>query len=129
MVQGLVNARLEAIVNLSVMGPAGEDREIDAVVDTGFTDFLTLPHETVVELGLVFSGFLTAVLADGSPKELDVFEVTVMWDGRPRHVLALSSQGAPLVGMGLMAACCGMGRHNLYVEVVNGGRVVLQATE
>ena len=123
MVQGLVNARLEAIVNLSVMGPAGEDREIDAVVDTGFTDFLTLPHETVVELGLVFSGFLTAVLADGSPKELDVFEVTVMWDGRPRHVLALSSQGAPLVGMGLMH------RHNLYVEVVECGRVAVQATE
>ena len=123
MIQGVVNGALEAIVVLSVTGPLGLTRDIEAVVDTGFDGFLFLPAELTEDLDLEFAYFTPVVLADETTDKFNVFNVTVMWDGRPRHVQTLASQGAPLVGMGLL-------HHNsLFVEVVEGGRVVAQATE
>ena len=55
---------------------------IDAVVDTGFTRFLTLPPAMVAELGLGYRGVNSVILADGSETTLEVYGVTVLW-GRP----------------------------------------------
>ena len=43
MIEGVVNAAYEAVIRLSLRGPSGQAREIDAVIDTGFNGFLTLP--------------------------------------------------------------------------------------
>ena len=43
MIQGVVNAALEAVIPLTLQGPAGQTREIEAVIDTGFSGSLTLP--------------------------------------------------------------------------------------
>ena len=69
MIEGNVNAHLEAIVTLPLLGPAGQAREIDAVVDTGFNGYLILPPMLVAELGLPVVGDGEAVLADGSEAE------------------------------------------------------------
>ena len=66
MIQGEVNTAYEAVITLSVQGPEGQAREVDAVVDTGFTGFLTLPPALVTELGLPFETTGHATLADGS---------------------------------------------------------------
>ena len=42
LIAGAVNAVYEPVVTLVVQGPAGETLEIDAVIDTGFTGFLTV---------------------------------------------------------------------------------------
>ena len=34
--EGVVNAHLEAIITVSLLGPAGQTKEVNAVVDTGF---------------------------------------------------------------------------------------------
>ena len=94
---------------------------MDAVVDTGFTRFLTLPPATVEELGLRYRGVNSVVLADGSETTLEVYGVTVLWDGRPRDVVAYVSDTTPLIGMSLLH------RHNLSVDVEDGGSVVIQA--
>ena len=60
-----MNAAYEAVITLSVQGPEGQAREVDAVVDTGFTGFLTLPPALVAELGLTFETTGHATLADG----------------------------------------------------------------
>ena len=52
MIEGVVNAAYEAVIRLSLRGPLGQAREIDAVIDTGFNGFLTLPPVLVAELGL-----------------------------------------------------------------------------
>ena len=45
MIEGVVNAAHEAVVPLTVSGPAGVRREIEAIIDTDFGGFLTLPSE------------------------------------------------------------------------------------
>ena len=55
MIEGTVNAAYEAVVPLPLRGPSGQARDVDAVVDTGFTRFLTLPPAMIAELGLGFS--------------------------------------------------------------------------
>ena len=55
MIQGVVNAANEAIITIPLQGSEGRTREIEAVVDTGYSGFLTLPTGLVDELGLPFA--------------------------------------------------------------------------
>ena len=123
MIQGVVNAAYEPVIPLTVQGPAGQRREIEAVVDTGYNGYLTLPPALASSLGLPFVTTNPAFLADGSEVTFDVYSVTVLWDGHPQDVDAHMSDTTPLVGMRLLD------RHNLNIEVVEGGRVVIQASE
>ncbi len=47
MIEGFVNANLEAVITIPLRGPTGQTREIDAVIDTGFNGYLTLPPMAV----------------------------------------------------------------------------------
>ena len=121
MIEGVVNSSYEAVIPLSLRGPAGQAQEVEAVIDTGFTGFVTLPPSLVAELGLVFMGTSEATLADGSEMSFDAYDVTVLWEGQPRDVLIDEAETTPLVGMLLLD------RHNLNIDVENGGRVLIQA--
>ena len=119
MIQGVVNAAYEAVIPLTVRGPAGQTQDIEAVIDTGF---LTLPSGVVMELGLPFVNTGQAALADGSQVTFDVFHAAVVWDGQRIYVEAAAADTIPLVGMRLLD------RHNLNIDVKTGGSVVIQAT-
>ena len=121
MIEGVVNSAYEAVIPLSLRGPAGQAQEVEAVIDTGFTGFVTLPPSLVAELGLVFMGTSEATLADGSEVSFDAYDVTVLWEGQPRDVLIDEADTTPLVGMLLLD------RHNLDIDVESGGRVLIQA--
>ena len=123
MIRGVVNTAYEPIVNLTVQGPSGQSQEIEAVVDTGFNGFLTLPPDLVTELGLVYRDRSRAILADGSEAFLDVYDVAVLWDSRLRNTRAGVSDTTPLVGMRLLD------RHDLSIQVRAGGRVIIEAGE
>ena len=123
MIEGYVNTNHEAVVTIPLLGPAGQTREIVAVVDTGFNGYLTLPPMLVADLGLSVVGDGEAVLADGSEAAFDVYGVTVVWDGQARFVETAAVGIDALVGMMLLD------RHSLFVEVAVGGRVVVQAME
>ena len=41
--EGLVNANKEAVVSLTIRGPEGRSPDVNAVIDTGYSGFLTLP--------------------------------------------------------------------------------------
>ena len=123
MIHGAVNAAYEAVVRLTVQGPSGQAREIEAVVDTGYNGFLSLPHDLVTELGLVYRDRGRAILADGSEVFFDIYDVAVLWDSGLWNTRASAADATPLVGMALMDG------HSLYVEVESGGRVVIQARD
>ena len=122
MIEGAVNAARQAVVGLPLRGPSGRAVEVEAVVDTGFDRFLTLPRGVVSELDLTFAGVNRVQLADGSEAALDSYAVTVLWDGEPRRVVSYVSDAAPLVGMSLLAG------HRLCVDIEHEGRVVIEAT-
>ncbi len=113
---GTVNGHREATVSLTVSGPAGS-AEVLAVIDTGFTGYLTLPPRVVATLGLVYVGRGTAILADGSDDEYDVVRGDILWFGVQRRVTVSAVGTEALVGMSLLDGC------ELRVEVVVGGAV------
>ena len=99
----------------------GRIRDIEAVVDTGYSGFLTLPHGLVSKLGLPFAYIGQALLANDAEVVFDVHHVTVLWDGQPRDIEADASGSTPLPGMLLLDG------HSLNIEVQDGGDVVIQA--
>ena len=121
MIEGVVNAAREAVVTLSLRGPAGQARDIRAVVDTGYSGFLTLPTTLVAELGLPFANLGWARLANDDEVTYDVHHATVLWDGQPRQIRADVTGSTPLLGMRLLAG------HDLSIEVERGGRVLIEA--
>ena len=123
MIEGVVTAAHEAVIALALQAPEGRTEDIEAVVDTGYSGFLTLPTALVVELRLPFAYVGRAFLANDDEVEFDVHDVTVLWDGQPRPIRADATGSIPLVGMALLNG------HNLYVDVAVGGRVVIQAIE
>jgi len=52
MIVGVVNDSYEATIPIVVRGTNGHEYEIEAVIDTGFTGFLTLPNALVESLEL-----------------------------------------------------------------------------
>ena len=121
MIEGIVNASHEAVVALRIQGPTGRSEDIEAVVDTGYSGFLTLPVALVERLGLEFTHIGHAFLANGDEASFDVYDAAVLWDGQPRRIRADAIGGAPLMGMLLLDG------HDLHVEIVEGGRVVIEA--
>ena len=123
MIQGEVNGFLEAVVSIPVRGAEGQERRIDAVIDTGYSGNLALPPALVAELELPFVIRSRSALADGTVVAFNVHGATVIWDGRSRYIDVDAVGVAPLLGMALMNS------YSMFVEVIDSGRVVLQAME
>ena len=121
MIQGAVNASREAVVALHLQGPEGRTRDIEGVVDTGYSGFLTLPAGLVAELELPFAYLGQALLANDDEVTFDVHDVTVLWDDQPRHIKADATGSTSFMGMTMLDD------HNLNIEVVSGGSVVIVA--
>ena len=66
MITGTVSADREAIVSLRLRGSDGREQEIEAIIDTAFDGFLTLPHNVIETIGLSRLGTGRVLLADGS---------------------------------------------------------------
>lgn len=101
MIVGIVQAR-EARIRLSIRGFRGLQREIEAVVDTGYTGWLTLPPPVIAALHLHWRTFGRGVLVDGRVSYFDVYQAKVEWDGRVRPVFVDEFDATPLVGMALL---------------------------
>ena len=117
MITGTVTAGREAIVSLELVGVSGARERIDAVVDTGFTESLTLPLQIVEALGLSPFDSTRAYLADGSMVEVDLYECVVIWEREHRQITAHCMKGTPLIGMDLLYG------HFLGIHVADGGIV------
>jgi clan AA aspartic protease len=118
MITGKVSGS-EAHVRLRVQGPRGE-RQIEAVIDTGYTGTLTLPPSLIQTLRLPWHTFGRSMLADGSECLFDVFIATVEWDGHPRRILIDEADAEPLVGMRLMNG------YELRMQIRQNGRMSLR---
>jgi clan AA aspartic protease len=102
MITGTVNRTREAIVCLVVFGPGDRSEPVEAIIDTGFNGYLTLPPASIILLGLTLAGSEPARLADGGVVSLEYFDATIERDGQRRDVLVIATDNVPLIGMGLL---------------------------
>ncbi len=121
MINGVVNANREATIHLMAIGPQNHQQDIEAIIDTGFTGFLTLPPALVTALGLSWLCRQAGILADGRVEYFDVYVGTVIWDGQLRTVEVEAADTEPLVGTSLLD------HHALRIDVLNGGVVTITA--
>ena len=121
MIIGEINADREAELRLIVHDAAGRGNEIKAVIDTGFTDYLTLPPALITSLRLTFWELTEFVLADGNVVAFETYTATVIWDGAEKSVLVLASDGGSLIGMSLLYG------YRVIMDVVDGGSVTIEA--
>ena len=119
MIHGTVTSDREAMIDLEVSGSDRQAQRIEAIIDTGFNGFLTLPSNLISGLKLPFVGNRRATLGDGSIAVLDVYLATVLWHDRYYEVLVLQAGGGPLVGMSLLHG------NRVTLNVVDGGNVVI----
>jgi clan AA aspartic protease len=120
MMMGNVNSRREAIIQFAVLGENKQRQAIKAVIDTGYTGFLTLPSSIITKLGLTWYMQEEGILGDGSLCMFNVFEATVIWDGRIKSIEVNESETDPLVGMGLLEG------YELNIQGFAGGLVTIK---
>ena len=119
MMTGTVNADLEPVLRLTVREAGGPSHDVEAVLDTGFNGFLTLPPILIASLRLPWLCRQQGQLADGSILAFDVYVAKVDWDSQPRDVEVEAADAQPLLGMALMRGS------ELRIQVAPGGSVTV----
>ena len=120
MMQGVVNQSCEAILPIVVKNNT-TTQLIDAVIDTGFSGFLTLPPNVIAALDLTWKGRDVATLGDGTSCIFDVYIATVIWDGQYRIIDINESETVSLIGMRLLRG------YDLRIQTIEGGTVAIEA--
>ena len=106
---------------MRVRGLGGREEAVDAVLDTGFNGFLTLPPSLISDLALPFVGTTRATLRDGSTVPDDGGLINVQANRKERLVLTLASESGVLVGMSMLFG------HRVTLDVRDGGLVRIEA--
>ena len=101
MIRGRVNAALEAIVPVGVLGPRSAITT-EVIIDTGFDGALALPPALVARLGLQPAGHVGVVLGDGSETTLTVDAAEIDWPNRRRIIDVIEADGGNLLGTALL---------------------------
>jgi len=121
MITGWVDANYELMIRVTVQDASGQDCELEAVVDTGFTGALTLPPATLASLGLLRHSTGSAVTATGAIVHFALYPITIIWDGVARYIFAQEINSSPLLGLRMLIG------YDLRARVDPGGRVELEA--
>lgn len=116
MITGRVENR-HALLSVTFRLRGRPDLTIECVIDTGFTDALCLPADTVTLLGLPYQYDFPASLTNGTRVLLPVHEATIVWEGVERRVHLLATGERPLIGTALLDGA------ELVVQFTEGGLV------
>jgi clan AA aspartic protease len=123
MIHGIVSKNREATISLVVVNESRQTKLITAVIDTGYTGFLSLPSEIITELNLSWTGIDRGTLGDGSEVTFEVYAAKVIWDGEYRDIPINEAQTDPLVGISLLYG------YDLHIQTVEGGNVTIDRLE
>jgi len=101
---GTVDHSGRAILSVTIVADAfPHGKAVDVWIDTGFTGEIVFPIAVIRQLGLIQSGSIDAVLADGSQVQLDTYSCKIRWFGRERNLEVIANDGEfPLLGVGLL---------------------------
>ena len=114
---GSVNESLEAILPVMLVDRHGNAFEVDTVIDTGATNWLTLPLEIIEELDLRQLDMERATMANGQAIDCRTFSCNILWFDRLRTIQIVELDMVPLFGMKLLEGS------RLEIDVRIGGEV------
>lgn len=121
MIEGTYNDSRQAVVDLTIRGPAGDEVQLEFVVDTGFNADLTLHSSVAAALGLRVLGAERAMLADGSMIVFPMSRALLHWNGTLRRVNVGVADTVSHVGMRVLEG------HELRIQAVPNGIVRISA--
>ena len=119
MIHGVVSTNREATISLVIVNENRQTKLITAVIDTGYTGFLSLPSQIITELNLSWTGIDRGTLGDGSEVTYEVYAAKIIWDGEYRDIPINEAETDPLVGMSLLYG------YDLQIQAVEGGSVTI----
>jgi clan AA aspartic protease len=119
MITGAVNVMRQAVVPLDMLDQSGAIQTEPAVVDTGFTGYITLDPQVVSSLNLTFVEVREYTLGNGADVGFNLFRAEVSWEGQRRTVLAVEAEGDALIGMSMLDG------HTLTMDATIGGNVTV----
>jgi clan AA aspartic protease len=119
MMQGKVNQNCEATLPV-VLRNIDIIQSVNAVIDTGFSVFLTLPSGIIAALDLTWKGRDVATLGYGTSCIFEVYIATIIWDGEYRVIDINESETVPLIGMRLLRG------YDLRIQAIEGGTVTVE---
>lgn len=122
MILGKIAADNQAVLPLQVFAANGQVFQLQGVIDTGFSGYLTLSPALIAALGLPFQQRQTFTLGNGSPAEFFVYLAAVLWDGQRREVSVLAADGDALIGMKLLQG------FRIFMDVKPNGLVRVKAS-
>ena len=114
---------LEAWVEISVEDSNGGLHPIRVIVDTGFTDWLTLPTDFIKLLRLTRDDNREVTLADGSVTVYQNYKGKILWHERLRPVAIIALDAQPLLGTKALAGS------RLTIDFQDGGEVSIAEAE
>ena len=118
--QGRVNQNCEATLSIVIKNNQ-KTQLVNAVIDTGFSGFLTLPSKVISNIGLNWEGRDIATLGDGTSCTFDFYIGFIIWDGEYREIYINESETVPLIGMRLLRG------YDLQIRAIEGGTVKIES--
>ena len=120
---GVVSPEWRPLLRVCFFDAGGAIQEIECWLDTGFDGGLLLPRANVTALGLSGSYDITALLANGSAVETQLYPAMILWDGERRRVQVIEAEGHPLIGLHLLHD------HEIRISLTVGGAVSIEAID
>ena len=120
MISGRVNDIYEAVISVEVVAyDRRTAHRFDAVIDTGFSQYLMMPRGAISQMGLPIEGSRPLVLGNQQRHDFEFCYAAVFWDDEVRAIPVLISESETLVGARLLAG------YLLTAAMVPGGRVTI----
>jgi clan AA aspartic protease len=120
MISGAVTSDLEAIVDLAIVDAGGARHQLSAMINTGYTGWLTLPPSLISAMDLPWREVNRAIVADGRAVLFDVYSAQVEWDGNIVPIKVHELDAFPLIGNRLLEG------YELILPVEEGTRFTLR---
>ena len=108
-----------AWVPVAIQDSGGDWRQLNIMLDTGFTGELALPERYVRQLGLILGHETRVTPATGQPVSVAAGSAVIIWQGNPRRTRVIQSGTHPLLGMALLW------NHHIAIDAIPDGAVAI----
>ena len=120
MTTGHIDQHGRPVIPVDLFDLQGRLHRVEAMIDTGFDDFLTLPAHLVQRMGLVWASGIPMQVATSEWVQFDAYAAAVFWLGNRLPIRVLQTQPEILVGTRLLW------ESELTVQFWEGGAVNVQ---